>query len=127
MEPTHWLGLVTPATALCAAVLISRVVAREGDLAKANLAEAEERIPANADKRHAAIGESIDRPDGGLAALGENIDRLDRKAEAVKGRLADTREALAALRRGPECSDAPFADPFGGRQGSFLGSFGRSG
>lgn len=103
------------------------MAAKAGDLAGADLAEAEGRIIGDADKGHAAIGKSIDRLDSGLAALGEKISRLARKADAVKGAVADAREDLAALRRAPDRSDAPFADRFGGRQVSCLGSLGPPG
>lgn len=109
MEHMDWLELITPATVLGAAVFIWRVVARAGDLAKAGQAESEKRITANADRAHAAIGERIDRlngrtdrlnakVDGGNAALGERIEGLARKADAMKDRLADTREDVAALK-----------------------------
>lgn len=79
MELSHWLGLMTPATLLGAAVFIWRVVAKAGDRARSDLAEAEERITANADKAHTAIGERIDRLNGKvdseLAALGNRNGR----------------------------------------------------
>ena len=102
MEVSHWLGLMTPATLLGAAVFIWRVVAKAGERARLDLAEAEKRIIANADKAHAAIGEKIDRldctVDNGLAALGNRMDGLDRKADAIKDKLADTREEVVALK-----------------------------
>ena len=83
LDLTDWLGLMTPATVLGGAVFIWRVVAKAGDLAREDLAEAEKRIVANADKGHAATGESI--------------DRLGRRAAAIKGGRADAGEDLAAL------------------------------
>ena len=98
MELSHWLGLMTPATALGAAVFIWRA----GDRARPDLAEAEKRIIANAEKAHAAIGEKIRRldctVDNGLAALGNRMDGLDWKVDAIKNNLADTREDVAALK-----------------------------
>ena len=104
-----WLEVMTPATVVGAAVFIWRVVARAGDLARADQAGAEKRITANADRAHAAIGERIDRlngridrlnakVDGGHAALAERFESLARKADATTDRLADTREDVAALK-----------------------------
>ena len=77
-------------------------MAKAGDRARSDLAEAEKRITANADKAHAAIGERIDRLNDkvatGLAALGDRMDGLDRKVDAIKDKLADTREDVAALK-----------------------------
>ena len=102
MQLADWLGLMAPATLPGAAVFIWRVVAKAEDRTRPDLAEAEKRNTANADKAHAAIGEKIDRSDctvdNGLAALGNRMDGLDGEVDAIKDKLADTREDVAALK-----------------------------
>ena len=84
VELKDWLGLLTPATILGTAVFIWRVLARS-----------EDRITANADKAHAAIGERIgaldNKVDGVESRLNQRIDALDNnlngKIDGVESRL----------------------------------------
>lgn len=113
MELKDWLGLLTPATVLGAAIFIWRVLARSEDRTKTDLARTEERITANADKAHVAIGERIGaldnkvdgvesrlngKIDGVESRLDHKINAVDNKVSAIKDKLAETREDVAVLK-----------------------------